>query len=382
MSKYLYVVALLLGLAPFFSHADCNRKEDSEAKTIIPLPQQLLVSSKSYAPNEILYDSGYISGGTVTIQDCRDTYYVGFHYGGALTNASPLQDNIYPITNSNGSTVTGIGIRVYTMNQAGPYDDPRPIDNTWQSHDAGNRSDHTLGSSAYRVQLIATGGPITSGTFNVPNPLARVDYRETESINGSDGDVASSLSLSNTTIQVSAMGCSANTANLTFAMGSVEVSAFDTSDYVYSGEPQTVSLACEPGTQVALTLSGTTVPDDTSTIALSDDGSGTVATGIGVQIERLLPRGGFYTLLQVGQKVTVFGSARNDTGSWPSGTETDGTTPFAGDKGSMGSFADPTNPGGASASETLTFRANYHKTGSTVTPGTANATGVITLQYN
>ncbi|HDG1131489.1 TPA: fimbrial assembly protein, partial [Klebsiella aerogenes] len=45
-------------------------------------------------------------------------------------------------------------------------------------------------------------------------------------------------------------------------------------------------------------------------------------------------------------------------------------------------YTDATNPGGASANETLTFRANYHKIGETITPGTANATGTITLQYN
>ncbi len=45
-------------------------------------------------------------------------------------------------------------------------------------------------------------------------------------------------------------------------------------------------------------------------------------------------------------------------------------------------FTDPANTGGASGSNTLYFSTNYYKTGSVVTPGTANASGTITFSYN
>ena len=45
-------------------------------------------------------------------------------------------------------------------------------------------------------------------------------------------------------------------------------------------------------------------------------------------------------------------------------------------------FTDPNNPGGASGTDTLYFSTNYYKTGSEVTPGTANASGTITFTYN
>ncbi|MGR7055548.1 type 1 fimbrial protein [Klebsiella aerogenes] len=380
MLKFLYATLLLLGLFPLAAQAVCHRTDDTPSQSYVAMPQQLLVSSKNYAPGEILYDSGYMSGGTTTIKNCAGSYYVGFHYAGALTTASPLQDNVYPL--SNGSTATGLGIRVYTINQAGPFDDERAIDNSWQEHDAGAGSDHTLNNSAYRVQIIATGGPITSGTFNVPSPLARVDYRETQSIDSSDGDIASTLTLSTTTVEVHAMGCTADVASLNFPMGDVEVSAFDSTGYVYSGPEKNVNLTCEPGTNVSMTMNAATVAGDDSTIALSDNGDGSTATGVGVQLERKLPNGGFYVLMSAGQTIPIFYSKRSDTSTWSAGTDADGATPFSGDTGTASTYADATNPGGASANETLTFRANYHKIGETITPGTANATGTITLQYN
>ncbi len=45
-------------------------------------------------------------------------------------------------------------------------------------------------------------------------------------------------------------------------------------------------------------------------------------------------------------------------------------------------FTNPDSPGGAAAMQTLTFTTNYYKTGSAVTAGSANATGVITFTYN
>ena len=86
--------------------------------------------------------------------------------------------------------------------------------------------------------------------------------------------------------------------------------------------------------------------------------------------------------MSAGQTIPIFYSKRSDTSTWSAGTDADGATPFSGDTGTASTYADATNPGGASANETLTFRANYHKIGETITPGTANATGTITLQYN
>ena len=140
MSKYLYYLVLLLGPVPLLSHAACNRDNgDDVTVTTIPLPSKLLVSAKNYTFGEVLYDSGYISGtdGDVTIKNCSRDYYVGFHYNPThLASASPVGDNIYP------TTIPGIGIKTYTLNQAGPYDYERAVDNSWQSGDG--ESSHTL----------------------------------------------------------------------------------------------------------------------------------------------------------------------------------------------------------------------------------------------
>ncbi|EMN0593909.1 type 1 fimbrial protein [Klebsiella aerogenes] len=380
MLKFLYATLLLLGLFPLAAQAVCHRTDDTPSQSYVAMPQQLLVSSKNYAPGEILYDSGYMSGGTTTIKNCAGTYYVGFHYAGALTTASPLQDNVYPLTN--GSTATGLGIRVYTINQAGPFDDERAIDNSWQEHDAGAGSDHTLNNSAYRVQIIATGGPITSGTFNVPSPLARVDYRETQSIDSSDGDIASTLTLSTTTVQVHAMGCTASVSSLLFDMGSVDVSSFDNQKTV-EGPEQSVGLSCEPGTNVTLKFSGAVASGDNdngSVFALTDAGSDGVATGVGVKILTYNPNRQSFISLPIGQTFGVFSSDRDAAAAANSGQDADGNA--ISDIGSATTYNDDANRGGAGASEAIRFRADYYKTGSAVTPGTANATGTITLQYN
>lgn len=54
-----------------------------------------------------------------------------------------------------------------------------------------------------------------------------------------------------------------------------------------------------------MTMNAATVSGDNSTIALSDNGDGSTATGVGVQLERKLPNGGFYVLMSAGQTVPI-----------------------------------------------------------------------------
>ena len=73
MLKFLYATLLLLGLFPLAVQAVCHRTDDTPSQSYVAMPQQLLVSSKNYAPGEILYDSGYMSGGTTTSKNCAGT---------------------------------------------------------------------------------------------------------------------------------------------------------------------------------------------------------------------------------------------------------------------------------------------------------------------
>lgn len=378
MSTYLYYFVLLLGIIPQFGHAACNRDNgDDVSVTTIPLPSKLLVSAKNYTPGEVLYDSGYISGtdGDVSIKNCSRDYYVGFHYNPTnLATASPVGDNIYP------TTIPGIGIKTYTINQAGPYDNERPIDNSWQSGDGG--SGHTLVGSAYRVQLIATGGPIPSGSLALESgKLATVEFREGQS-SSDNGDNASEVFLSNTRIEVYAMGCSASVSSLLFTMGDVDASEFDNNKMV-EGPEQDVGLTCQPGTNVTMTINGTLAEGDNASgaaIALDQAESGTMATGVGVIISAYQPALQSFTYWALGQEVTAFGSNRVKAASQGSGLAADGTA--LADIGSATAYGNPANEGGAGESETLRFKAWYYRTGDVVTPGQANASGTITLKYN
>ncbi len=128
----------------------------------------------------------------------------------------------------------------------------------------------------------------------LPSPLARVDFRERES-ESSNGDIASQLNVSSTSVDVKAMGCTADTASLNFVMGNIDAAAFDNS--VQVGEAQkTVTLSCEPGTNVTLEVQAPAASCDTANntvIALSDSGAPDVATGIGVQLNLKLASGGY-----------------------------------------------------------------------------------------
>ena len=63
-------------------------------------------------------------------------------------------------------------------------------------------------------------------------------------------------------------------------------------------------------------------------------------------------------------------------------TSSRATVTNSGADASYSYFTNPDSPGGAAAMQTLALSTNYYRTGSAVTAGTANATGVITFTYN
>ena len=359
---------VVLFLASFSTHANCQRKsKDSVSVSTIALPDNIVISSKDYAIGSILYDSGFISGSdnSVTIEQCAHNYYVGFMYLSAPQTGSSVGGNVYP------TNLDGIGVKVYTLNQAGPFDNSRPIDNSWQLGDGSLlTSSHTLNNSSYRLQLIATKVNIASGTLILPSPLARVDFRESKSMNGS-GDVASQLVVSASQINIKAMGCTADVASLNFAMGDINISQFDSTRRV-GGVDQTVSLACEPGTEVSLNVQApplTRGGNSYNTImALSQEGADNVASGVGVQLNLRLASGKYDSKgdgLPLNKLIPLLTSSRITNAE-------QGYT----------RFGDSSNLGGASANEILTFTADYIRVEETITPGQANAVGVLTLKYN
>ena len=157
------------------------------------------------------------------------------------------------------------------------------------------------------------------------------------------------------------MGCTADVASLNFPMGMSKCRRLTVPATSIPGQ-KNVNLTCEPGTNVSMTMNAATVSGDNSTIALSDNGDGSTATGWGSAGKKTSQ----WRILCVDERRpdgTDLYSKRSDTSTWSAGTDADGTTPFSGDTGTGSTYTDATNPGGASANETLTFRANYHKIG-------------------
>ncbi|MDF3333031.1 type 1 fimbrial protein, partial [Klebsiella quasipneumoniae subsp. similipneumoniae] len=101
---------------------------------------------------------------------------------------------------------------------------------------------------AYQLQLVATGGAIASKSqLSFSDPVATVSAKDKK------GTIAiSQLHISGTTsIQLIPMGCIVGSNNLSFSMGSINASEFNTATKVGSAR-QSLSLSCEPGTNVSM----------------------------------------------------------------------------------------------------------------------------------
>ncbi|EML2680393.1 MULTISPECIES: type 1 fimbrial protein [Klebsiella] len=363
-----FILLLLACLLPTYSWA-CQTGANSGDIALTNLPAQVLVNAGSYSAGTILYDSGQITHPTTSITDCRGWLYALF--GWSSGNAGTLVgDNIY------STSVQGIGIRVkFWLNITGEYGgDNNDFNADYSVHHIGD-ADLYLGkpnglfddkastyyAPTYQVQLVATGGAIASNsTLTLADPISTV------SILDLDGTMAiSQLHVTGSTkIQLTPMGCSVDSTALNFQMGSVKTSEFNLSNKAGSAQ-QTLTLTCEPGTFVAMRVTAPEAEGDNSdhtVIALTSGEN--VATGVGVQLNL------YNTPLIVNNAIyRVFSESKRTTVTNP------------GSEASYTIFTDPDNPGGAAASNVLTFTANYYKTGSNVTPGTANASGTITFTY-
>lgn len=355
INQLFFFILFILFSQPSF--ANCARgggifADKSISTSTIALPANVVVESRSYSAGDPLYDSGWKSGSNsdLTISGCGRNYVVGFFYLNDPQVDSPGGTQVMP------TNIPGLGVRVTAQNQAGPYDGAMPIDNNW--HDGDRGSDHELRNSQYKVELVALGGPISSGQLSFGSPLAQVEFRESRS-HTAYGDVASNVALTNTNVTIKAMGCNADVSSINFAFGSIKMAEFDSTTKIAAPDTQTVTLSCESGTNVSLSLNGTPAAGNNANntvIALTGEGNADVASGIGVQLG--LQSSGYNSGsngLPLNQSVTLFSSSRN------------GSTYSSGGTGSQ---------------EQLIFSASYFKTGAVVTAGSANSSASITLTYN
>lgn len=358
MNIKLYLLMVFTLLISVTGHAACQRGgglfDDKDISTsYITLPDSIIVTDSNYTAGTVLYSSTWAVGTNdqLTIQNCSRSYVVGYFYLNSPQVNAAAGTQIMP------TNITGLGVRATAMNQAGPNDAATPVDNDWHSG-SGTRDDHVLRNSQYRVELVATGGPISAGTLQFSGAFAQVEFRESAS-HGADGDIASNIVLTNTQVVIKAMGCDADTSQISFNFDRLNVTDFDGKTRAGNAPDQTVNLTCETGTNVSLSVTAVEASGDSANhtvIELTGAGGGDVAKGIGVQLglkTRTYDSGS--NGLPLNQDIVLINSSRN------------GSQYIS---------------GGAQAQEQLVFNAVYYKTLSTVTAGTANATATLTLTYN
>ncbi len=361
------ILLFMLAMSPLYSWAVCSGANNGDV-LMTNLPEKILVNAGSYTAGTVLYDSGKISRSQTELLNCEGSIYAVFAW--SSNNAGALiGDNIY------ATSVQGIGLRVKVwLNISGEYQgDTDDFNPDSQVHFIGD-ANYYLGkpsgfldyyasthyTPAYQLQLVATGGTIASNSYlSFSDPVATVSAKD----NG--GTIAiSQLHISGTTsIKMIPMGCIVSSNSLSFAMGSINASEFNNATKVGIAR-QYLSLGCEPGTNVSMRVTAAQASGDNpgnTVMALTAEEN--VATGVGVQLNM------DGEALPLNTDISLYTSSRT-------------TVTNSGADASYSYFTTPESPGGAAAMQLLGLSTNYYKTGSTVTAGTANATGVITFTYN
>ncbi|HHD2153693.1 TPA: type 1 fimbrial protein [Klebsiella pneumoniae] len=339
MKKLIFLCMLVL--CPLYSWATCSGTNSGDV-SMTNLPEKILVNAGSYTAGTVLYDSGKITRAQTAFTNCQGNVYAVFAW--SSNNAGALiGDNIY------ATSVQGIGLRVKVwLNISGEYEgDTDDFSPDSQVHYIGDVN-YYLGkptglfdyyasthyTPAYQLQLVATGGAIASNSqLSFSDPVATVSAKD----NGGTISI-SRLHISGTTsIQMIPMGCIVSSNNLSFSMGSINASEFNTATQASGDNPGNTVMALTAGENVA--------------------------TGVGVQLNM------DGEALPLNTDISLYTSSRT-------------TVTNSGADASYSYFTNPDSPGGAAAMQTLALSTNYYRTGSAVTAGTANATGVITFTYN
>lgn len=193
----------------------------------------------------------------------------------------------------------------------------------------------SIGYSA-QVIYVATN-TLVSGTYVIPTKV--VANLTVTDLNGVSQAAPATLTITGSTINVTALSCNINNSNLTVPLGNINASSFTGVGVVVAERQFDVDLNCAAGARINVSLQGTQSGEtvDNSVLALSGAGSQGVATGVGVQI------------LYAGSVV-----ARNNN------------------------ILLKTSAGGG---ERLSFSARYYQTRNQVTAGQANALATLTVIY-
>lgn len=316
-------VALLLGVcATAPAAASCAFASGNTTGTAtLTLPATIAVP-RDAPMGRVLYDSGAITAGPSSV-NCTGGGTMTNGYATAMTPVAGYAD-VYQ------SGVAGIGVKVAFANYMGAPDmNIQAIGwpATSNSLPSGSKNYGPMGR--YDVQLILVG-PVTPGRTTLPSALARIVYA---------GLTVSQLqSAGNTTITV----ISCTTPDVTVPMGTYKAAAFSGKGSTSSPVGFNLSLNnCPAGMtsiQYQLSAPGGVIDAANGVVALSSDST---AQGIGLKV------------------MNSAGTAMNYNTQYP-----------------MTSYVSATG-----GSYTIPLKAAYYQTGTTVSPGSANALLTFTMTY-
>lgn len=325
--RFALLLVFLFGLAGFGreAHATCSFTAGNTLISMVALPAQLVVP-RNVSPGTVLWDSGWVQGGSGTASIlCNTWFYMKMQW--SIPGLQPIsgQDNVYALPN-----LPGVGIRAAWF--WGSTGAPTPWawigqPDSWTA----NTSQAFILRSFLSVQLVAIG-PVRNGTQVFPSPTISVWY---------DNLNAAQLLLTQTSVKTLSLACT--TPDVLVPMGK-HMNSEMTGPGTYT-KSTAFSLAlndCPPGMDsIQYQLDPVTTVLDSGNSVVALDGSST-ATGVGVQV-------------------------LDDTGTMP--------LPL----GSPVTFNGyDTHHGG---SYTIPLKARYYQTGTSVGAGTANTSMTFTMTY-
>jgi type 1 fimbria pilin len=280
---------LTLGLWLLFvpsAYATCTLQRMSNA--LLPAPTTLTLP-RDTSMGTIVYDTGWEStgAGQVTCQG-GEIWSMGIPVG--LTPVSGMS-RVYQ------SGVPGLGIKVAYSN--GAYGLPSSLDNVdnnstfiLQSPIATvcNQGGWPGGTGCliwsttyspngwFRMQYIALGSQIQSGTSSLPSPIGQVLY---------GGQVVNQGSFNNTTFVIKVLTCTVSTPNITVNLPTVRVADFSASGSRVGAKSFNVPLVCDKGVTVSYQFDGSRPSGVAASNVLSNNAMGdNAAKGIGIALYR------------------------------------------------------------------------------------------------
>lgn len=253
------------------SRAACQFMDGtSTTYATVTLPAELVVARDQEA-GTVLWDSGWIFGGAPHIKCSLGVF--NFEYGYTLPlPPSPRLNKVYDVG------IPGVGVKVGWYHAAGTP--PASIDG-WivvtSPPTVSVESSMTalfLPNATLRLQLVATGDPVESGTRTFPNPIVRTRYGEV---------IANEMDFTRVTIKVKALSC--QTPDVDVPMGRHAAAAFDGVGSRVGTRDFDINVdACPPGlnsiTYSLRSMNGMADPVN-GVMNLSADST---ADGLGIQI--------------------------------------------------------------------------------------------------